>query len=118
MHKVYFLSTCDTCRKIMREVGVDERFAKQDIKTHPLTEEQVEHLYHLTGSHEALVNKRARKLKDVLVENPVKNDGDYKKILLMDYTFLKRPVFEIKGKLFIGNARNTVEAVKKALQDS
>lgn len=115
MCKVYFLSTCDTCRKIMKEVGIDDSFVKQDIKNQPLTEEPVQNFYQRTGSFEALVNMRARKLKDVLAANPVHNDTDYKKLLLMDYTFLKRPVFEIKGQLFVGNAKKTVEAVKTAL---
>ncbi|MFV0267035.1 MAG: arsenate reductase family protein [Draconibacterium sp.] len=110
--KVYFLSTCDTCRRIMKEVGVDDSFEQQDIKFSPVTEEQVEHFYRFTGSYEELVNKRARKLKDALAEAPVKTDADYKALLLSDYTFLKRPVFEIDGELFIGNAKNTVEAIK------
>jgi arsenate reductase len=88
---------------------------KQDIKTDPITEEQVEILYAYTKSYEALINKRARKLKAALEANPVKSDADYKKLLLRDYTFLKRPVFEIDGNLFVGNAAKTVEEVKAAL---
>lgn len=115
MRKVYFLSTCDTCRRIMKDVGVDASFEQQDIKFDPLTEEQAEQFYRVTGSYEALINKRARKLKAVLAENPVNSDADYKKLLLMDYTFLKRPVFEIDSQLFVGNAPKTVDAIKQAL---
>lgn len=114
--KVYFLSTCDTCKRIMKEVGVDESFELQDIKFNPVTEEQIESFFEHTQSYEALINKRARKLKDTLVENPVNKDADYKKLLLMDYTFLKRPVFEIDDQLFIGNATKTIEAIKMALK--
>ncbi|HKJ41860.1 MAG TPA: ArsC/Spx/MgsR family protein [Sunxiuqinia sp.] len=113
--KVYFLSTCDTCKRIMKEVGVDDSFERQDTKFDPVTEQQVEGFYRHTGSYEALINKRARKLKNALDENPVSSDADYKKLLLMDYTFLKRPVFEINNRLFVGNAPKVVEAVKKAL---
>lgn len=113
--KVYYLSTCDTCRRIIKEVGVNASFELQDIKVEPLTPEQVEHFYKHTGSYEALINKRARKLKTVLVKHPVISDADYKNLLLMDYTFLKRPVFEINGQLFVGNAPKTVEAIKKEL---
>ena len=113
--KVYYLSTCDTCKRIMKEVNVDDSFEKQDIKTDPITEEQVENFYTHTKSYEALINKRARKLKAALEANPVKADADYKKLLLTDYTFLKRPVFEIEGNLFVGNAAKTVAAVKAAL---
>lgn len=114
--KVYFLSTCDTCKRIMKEVGVDSSFETQDVKSSPVTEKQVEHFHQHTGSYEALINKRARKLKDVLAETPISKDQDYKQLLLMDYTFLKRPVFEVDGKLFIGNAKKTVEAIKQALK--
>jgi len=114
--KVYFLSTCDTCKRIMKEVGVDDSFEQKDIKSNPVTEEQVDGFFKHTGSYEELINKRARKLKDVLAEHPVKTDADYKKLLLMDYTFLKRPVFEIDGQLFVGNAKKTVEEIKEALR--
>ncbi|WP_319227774.1 ArsC/Spx/MgsR family protein [Draconibacterium orientale] len=113
--KVYYLSTCDTCKRIMKEVNIDNSFEKQDIKTEPITEQQVESLYAHTKSYEALINKRARKLKAALEANPVENDADYKKLLLTDYTFLKRPVFEIDGKLFVGNSPKTVAALKAAL---
>ncbi len=101
----------------MKEVGVDGRFEQQDIKVNPVTEAQVEGFYQHTGSYEELINKRARKLKDALAENPVNEDGDYKKLLLMDYTFLKRPVFDVDGQLFVGNAKKTVEALKVALKN-
>ncbi len=115
MRKVYFLSTCDTCKRIMKEVGVDSGFIKQDIKSEPLTEAQVEHLYEFTGSYEALINKRARKLKAMLSEHPVEKDTDYKRFLLTDYTMLKRPVFELDGNLFVGNSSKTVEEIKAFL---
>lgn len=99
----------------MKEVGVDDSFEQQDIKFEPISAEQAEHFYSFTGSYEALINKRARKLKAVLEEQPLNVDTDYKQILLMDYTFLKRPVFEIDGQLFVGNAPKTVEAIKEAL---
>lgn len=114
--KVYYLSTCDTCKRIMKEVGIDDSFEQQDIKTNPITEDQVEELYKQTQSYEALINKRARKLKDILLENPITTDADYKKLLLMDYTFLKRPVFVIESQLFVGNAKSTIEQLKDRLQ--
>ncbi|MTI20003.1 arsenate reductase, partial [Fulvivirga sp. RKSG066] len=35
--KVYYLSTCDTCKRIMKEVGVDDSFEQHDIKKMPIT---------------------------------------------------------------------------------
>ena len=37
MKKIYYLSTCDTCKRIMKELPLDD-FIKVDIKTDPLTE--------------------------------------------------------------------------------
>ena len=116
MKKVYYLSTCDTCKRIMKELGVDNSFIQQDIKTSPLTSDQIEEMYQFTESYESLINKRARKLKEALINNPVKNDKDYKELLLLDYTFLKRPVFQIDDQFFIGNAKMTVNELKDALK--
>lgn len=113
--KVYFLSSCDTCQRIMKEVGVDDSFEQQDIKFNPITEEQLEVFHKHTGSYEELLNKRARKLKEALANNPINSDAGYKKLLLQDYTFLKRPVFEIDGQLFVGNAPKTLAAVKETV---
>jgi arsenate reductase-like glutaredoxin family protein len=38
-----------------------------------------------------------------------------KKLILEEYTFLKRPVILIKEKIFIGNSKNTILEAKKAL---
>lgn len=115
MKKVYYLSTCDTCKRIMKDLNIGDEFEKQDVKAHPLSESQIDELFAMAGSYENLINKRARKLKDTLVEHPVKEDKDYRKILALDYTFLKRPVFIVKNKIFIGNTKLTVEEVRSIL---
>ena len=43
------------------------------------------------------------------------NEDDYRKYILMEYTFLKRPVFVIGDKIFIGNSKKTVESLKEFL---
>jgi arsenate reductase len=43
------------------------------------------------------------------------NEADYRKYILEEYTFLKRPVFLIDNQIFIGNAKKTVEEVAKIL---
>ena len=113
--KVYYLSTCDTCKRIMKEAGIDDHFSKQDIKTDPLTEEQIEELYRFTQSYEELINKRARKFKEAIIQHPISTDADYKILLLQDYTFLTRPAFIIDEQLFIGNSKATIEQLKNQL---
>ena len=59
MKKIYYLSTCDTCKRIMKELPLDD-FIKVDIKTDPLTENDLGELCALSGSYEVLFSKVER----------------------------------------------------------
>ncbi|WP_439132244.1 arsenate reductase family protein [Polaribacter sp.] len=114
MKKVYFLQTCDTCKRILKEVNT-EGFELQEIKSNNITETQLEEMYALSGSYEALFNKRARLYKSMGLKNQDLSETDYKRYLLKEYTFLKRPVFIVEGKIFIGNSKKVIESLKEAL---
>ncbi len=114
MKKVYYLQTCDTCRRILKEIGVEE-FEKQEIKTNPITIEQLEELYRLTNSYEALFNKRARLYRERDLKNKQLTESDYKRYILEEYTFLKRPVFVVDNDIFVGNSKKTVEQLKERI---
>lgn len=112
MKKVYFLQTCDTCRRILKEVNIDG-FEKQEIKTNAVTVNQLEEMRKLTDSYESLFNKRARLYKERDLKNKIITEDDYKQFILEEYTFLKRPVFIVDDKIFIGNSKKVVEALKE-----
>ncbi|WP_296637698.1 ArsC/Spx/MgsR family protein [Polaribacter sp.] len=112
MKKVYFLKTCDTCKRILKEVNLDG-FEQQEIKTNPVNETQLQKMYALSNSYEALFNKRARLYKSLGLKDKSLSEADFKKYLLEEYTFLKRPVFIIDGEIFIGNSKKEVEKVKE-----
>ena len=112
MKKVYFLQTCDTCRRILKEVNIDG-FEKQEIKTNAVTVNQLEEMRKLTDSYESLFNKRARLYKERDLKNKTITEDDYKQFILKEYTFLKRPVFIVDDKIFIGNSKKVVEALKE-----
>ena len=114
MKKIYHLSTCDTCRRILRELNPSEDYELQDIKKNPLTLEDLDSLVALSGSYEALFNKRARLYKERDLKNKDLTEEDFKNLLLEHYTFLKRPVILSGNEVFIGNSKKTVEAAKKA----
>ena len=42
-------------------------------------------------------------------------EADYKKYILEEYTFLKRPVFIIDDVIFIGNSKKEIEKVAQKL---
>ena len=114
MKKVYFLQTCDTCRRILKEVNT-ESFERQEIKANNITVAQLEEMYVLSGSYEALFNKRAKLYKAMDLKNQELSEADYRQYLLDEYTFLKRPVFIIDNEIFIGNSKKEVEKVKEKI---
>ncbi|WP_114307943.1 arsenate reductase family protein [Winogradskyella arenosi] len=115
MNKIYHLSTCNTCSRIINELQLPEDFTLQDIKTEPITEAQLEAMRNLTDSYESLFSKRARLYKELGLKDKTLTDDDYKNYILDHYTFLKRPVLIVDEQIFIGNAKKTVEAAKAAL---
>lgn len=115
MKKIYHLSTCDTCRKILKEIEPPQSFILQDIKNEPLTGEQLDEMERLAGSYEALFSKRARLYKERNLKEEKITEAKYRNLILEHYTFLKRPVIINNGEIFIGNSKKTVEAAKKAM---
>lgn len=115
MKKVYFLQTCDTCRRILKEVNV-EGFEKQEIKLQPITVAQLEEMREMTDSYESLFNKRAKLYKEMDLKNQNLTEADFKQYILDEYTFLKRPVFIVEDEIFIGNSKKVVESLKDRVQ--
>ena len=114
MKKVYYLSTCSTCKRIMDDLDLSG-FEKQDIKTEAMTSAQVDEMKALVGSYESLFSRKAMKYRSMGLNEMELTEADYRKYILEEYTFLKRPVFIIGDKIFIGNSKKEVEAVKQAL---
>jgi len=112
MKKIYFLKTCDTCRRILKAMDTST-FILQEIKTEPITVKQLEALYKLTKSYEVLFSKRAKKYQQMNLKNQVLTKKDYRQLILDDYTFLKRPVIVDGDKIFIGSAKKTVDTLLK-----
>ncbi|WP_179351119.1 arsenate reductase family protein [Winogradskyella vidalii] len=118
MNKIYYLNSCNTCTRIINELNLPEDFQRQDIKTEPITEQQIEDMHELTGSYENLFSKRARLYKELGLKEKSLTESDYKTYILEHYTFLKRPVLLVNNQIFIGNSKKTVEAAKLAIHQS
>ena len=117
MKKIYYLSTCDTCKRIINELNLPDDFLLQDIKTEAITESQILEMRNLTDSYESLFSKRARLYKELDLKNKSLSEDDYKNYILEHYTFLKRPVIVNNDKIFIGNSKKTVDAAKQAIHE-
>lgn len=113
--KVYYLSSCSTSKRIMDEVGVDDSFEQQDIKTEAITPQQLDEMKAMAGSYEALFSRRSMKYRAWGLNEQQLSEHDYRDYILKEYTFLKRPVFIIGDSIFIGNAKKTVEALQQTL---
>ena len=114
---VYYLTTCSTCKRILYEVNLPEDANLIDVKANPITEKQLDELYQLTNSYEALFNKRAQLYRKRELNKKQLNETDFKNLLLEHYTFLKRPVFVENDKIFVGNAKSTIQKLKAYVND-
>ncbi len=109
MKTVFYLKNCNTCKRIIKEVGIDKSFKMRDIKENKLTPEEVDLLAKTAGSYKVLFSKKARKYREYNLHLKDLTEENYKKYILEDYTFLKRPTVVIENKIFIGSHKNTVK---------
>lgn len=114
MNKIFYLASCDTCRKIIKNLP-ENNLEFHDIRQNLLTENEVDQMKDLAGSYEALFSKKAQLYKSLNLKNQILTEEDYRKYLLEHYTFLSRPVFIIDGKIYIGNSQQNILQVHKAL---
>ena len=116
MNKIYYLSSCDTCKRIISELELKEKgFVFQDIKTEKITPVQLEEMKKVVGSYEALFSRVARKYKELNLASKQLTETDYRNFILEEYTFLKRPVIFIGKKVFVGNTKVVIAEAKKEL---
>lgn len=117
MKKIYHLATCDTCKRIIKELQLPSEFIKHEIKQQEITVKELEALRELAGSYEALFSKRAKLYKQRGLKDEKLTEDDFKRFLLEHYTFLKRPVIVNEGQIFIGNSKKVVETAKASLHN-
>jgi arsenate reductase len=112
MNKIYYLSTCSTCARIINDLDLKKKkFIFQDIKTEKITPMQLEEMKNLAGSYEALFSRVALKYKSL--DPKPSTEAMYKKLILGEYTFLKRPVIISGNHIFIGNSKKNIEAARQ-----
>lgn len=115
MNKIYYLASCDTCRKIIKSLPKNEGLVFHDIKQNPITVDELEDMKRLSGTYEALFSRKAQLYKSLDLKNKSLTENDYRDYILQHYTFLSRPVFIINDKIYIGNNSKVIQEVQKAL---
>lgn len=117
MKKIYHLGNCTTCQAIIRETGIGKKgFVMQEIKSEKITPAQLDEMKELAGSYESLFSRRAILYRELGLKDKKLTENDYRKLILEEYTFLKRPVVICGSTIFIGSEKKNVEALKAALQ--
>ena len=110
MKKCYYLSSCSTCSRILKEWDLNSSYELQDIKADRMTAEQVDEMIALAGSSESLFSKRSMKYKTLDLNGRTLSESEMRQLIIDEYTFLKRPVLVSGKNIFIGNSKGNVEA--------
>jgi arsenate reductase len=115
--KIYCLSTCSTCKAIIKEIEASKKgFQLQDIQSEPISAAQLDAMKELAGSYEVLFSRRARKYREMGLQDKKLTEKEYRDLILQEYTFLKRPVVILGKKLFAGSEKKTLEYLNKAVR--
>jgi arsenate reductase len=117
MRKVYYLTTCSTCRRVIHDLKLGKGFTFHDLKTQPISLAELEHLKKLAGSYEKLFSKIAMKYRIWGLHERKLSEQEYKDFILQEYTFLKRPIIIIGEKIFIGSSRPNLTAALAAVEE-
>lgn len=115
---VWYLSTCSTCLRILKDLQLDNTNARLiDIKKNPLTEDEIEKMYEAVGSYKALINGRSTQFREMDRKAKDLTENEARQLLLTHYAFLKRPVIKMDEQYFVGNSMKVVEEAKKIIND-
>lgn len=100
-NKIYYLSSCSTSKKILSKIISLNEFQLQDIKFNPLSASDIDNLQSALGSYEIFFSKKSQLYRKLKLNEKVLTEADYRKYLLSDYTFLRRPVAYFNGKYYL-----------------
>lgn len=112
MQKVFYLKTCGTCTKILKMFDLSD-WELRELKSSPITEEELAQMYEHSKSYEALFSRRSTQIKARNIDVKSLEEKDFKELILDHYSFLKRPVFLTDKEIFIGNDKKNIENLEK-----
>ncbi len=118
MNRFFYLKTCSTCSRIIKELNLPDDVVMHDIKSNPISEDMLDHMKTLAGSYEALFSRRAQRYKTEGLKDKQLSEDDYKHYILNHYTFLSRPVLVYNDRIFVGNNSKTIASAKAFIQSN
>lgn len=111
---IFHLGSCTTCQRILKEIPNLQSFTLREIKGDPITAKELDGMKKLAGNYEALFSRIALKYRALGLGKMALTEMDYRKYILEEYTFLKRPVMIIGKEIHIGNAPKVTAAMVAA----
>lgn len=117
MKKFYYLNSCSTCKRILKELELPDQVQLIDIKSTPLKEEELQAMLVHSNSYEALFSKRAQLYKQRNLKDQSLSELDFKRLILEHYTFLKRPILLTENTIVIGNSAAAVAQMKEVVHE-
>ena len=109
MKKAFTLPTCKTCQRIFDDLQPAQHGCDVvDIKAEGISAEDLDAMKAHAGSYEALFSRRAMKFRSMGLGDKTLSEQDYRKLILEEYTFLKRPVFLTGEGVTAGSAKAEV----------
>ena len=117
MKVVFYLKSCNTCTRIIKELELSNAFIFREIKSTPITIEELELIHDLSKSYESVFNRRAKLFHEKKLKDKNLTELEYKNYILENYTLLKRPVIISNGEMFIGNSKKTIKEAKKHISE-
>lgn len=114
---IYHLGNCTTCQAILKTIPNLKSFTLREVKGEPITAQELDHMKKLSGSYESLFSRVALKYRALGLNKVTLTEKDYRKHILEEYTFLKRPVMIVGDTILIGNAPKVRAAMVAAAKD-
>ena len=109
MNKVFHLSTCSTCVRILKSTDLPEEAKLQNVKEQHIAPDELDWLKEQTGSYEGLLNRRSVQYRKLGLHEKELSEQDYRQYILQEYALLKRPIFAFEDAVFVGNSKKTLE---------
>ena len=108
MKKIFYLKSCSTNQRILKEINPANDVILQNIKEENIDGKTLDLLKEKVGSYEALFSKKAMKYRSMGLNDMNLSEADYKRYILEEYTFIKRPYIINGDEVFIGNSKGVV----------
>ena len=114
MKRIYSLSTCDTCRKFLKELNPEKEVELVDIKTQGISAKDLDLAAKKLGSYEVLFSKKAVKYRTLGLNKKVLTEKEMRSLILEEYTFLRRPLVIIDKTITSGATKEALAALKNS----